>query len=373
MIIFIDLYDNDIKLIEEKTPKSEAKVSSIPFTYSLRSTENKIKAITEMLSSDEGEKLKKSLSNTLILPNDVLGLGTFDLPALSKSKLRDVFITRFRLCYPSYRDYYYNYFEYYRDQKGTVYFYELAKKDSINRLVGAFKNNGIKIKAVNIFASLLKTDDKNLTSYPITTLIIGEYDSELIIVKGGKILSINSIGYGSKVLLNQEFYNHSGYYFNNNEALCFSSFIKNNITAQAEVNDENILDCNPKDSLDPTDPKEIRLLKEDQLKQYNIKNNFRKYYAHVLEIVDFYAKSPWYFPFKEINVVASHEVHVNLIEAASEDNQVRFVDTNLKIEDIAQNYMTNSSLFVQKSEKERRKIDWKAFFTMEIGGKKKKD
>ena len=122
------------------------------------------------------------------------------------------------------------------------------------------------------------------------------------------------------------------------------------------------------------EPKEIRILKEkeDKLHAYNIHNNFRKFYARLLEITDYYSKKPWFFPLKEISVVAEPDVMANLIDIVRDDDTVRFVALYQSINDVVEKGIVDNPMYQKGIKKERRKIDWKAILNMEIGGKKKK-
>lgn len=373
MKIIINQFDNKIKLIREVSKKQEAFSFEMDVPYQLNTYKAKAKAIQELLTKEEAKELKKDKVNSLLLSDNVVGFGLFELPNLAKNKTKDVFETRFRLNFPNFNDYFFDSIELSKDQKKVFYFYKFAKRDNVNKLLNLFKTNGVNINSVNTFSSFFVSEDKDANAYPIATLVIGEYDSELIITKGNTVFSVNIFGYGKKVLLNNKEYLNSGYNFNNVEALSFSGFMKNHFLSNEPIEDENILNVKPEDGLSYTSPKELRLLKEGILDQYIVKNNFRKFYARVTEIIDFYSKEPWFFPLKEINVIGGEEVLNYLTEASKEEKIYHFVDLAISFDTLFEKEIKDCALFKKKGKVkgERRKIDWKAFLNMEIGKKKK--
>ncbi len=373
MKIIINQFDNKIKLVREASKKQEAFSFEMDVPYQLNTYKTKAKAIQELLTKEEAKELKNDKVNSLLLSDNVIGFGLFELPNLAKNKTKDVFETRFRLNFPNFNDYFFDSIELSKDQKKVFYFYKFAKRDNVNKILNLFKTNGININNVNTFSSLFASEDKDANAYPIATLVIGEYDSELIITKGNTVFSVNIFGYGRKVLLNSKEYLNSGYNFNNNEALSFSGFMKNHFLSNEPIEDENILNVKPEDGLSYTSPKELRLLKEGILDQYIVKNNFRKFYARVTEIIDFYSKEPWFFPLKDINVIGGEEVLNYLTEASKEEKIYHFVDLGISFDTLFEKEIKDCALFKKKGKVkgERRKIDWKAFLNMEIGKKKK--
>ena len=372
MKIIINQFDNKIKLVREANKKQEAFTFEMDVPYQLNTYKAKAKAIHELLTTEEAKELKNEKSNSLLLSDNVIGFGLFELPNLAKNKTKDVFETRFRMNFPNFNDYFFDSMEFSKDQKKVFYFYKFAKRDNVNKILSLFKTNGINISYVNVFSSLFVTDDKDSNAYPIATLVIGDYDSELIISKGNTVFAVNIFGYGKITLLNDKEYLNSAYNFNNDEALSFSGFMKNHFLSNDPIEDENILNVKPEDGLSYTAPKELRLLKENILEQYVIKNNFRKYYARVTEIIDFYSKEPWFFPLKEINVIAPEEVLTHLVEASKEDKLLHFIDQAITFDALFEKEIKDCALFKKgKVKGERRKINWKAFLNMEIGKKKK--
>lgn len=375
MIIFIDTFNNMIKTVRLESKKETPYYYEESYDFDLSIFENKLKAISLFSASEGGIELKKGRYHQLILSDDLLGLGQMALKNVGRQKYYDVFMTQVRLSFPKPDvDYFYRGYEYDRDDKNVYFNYEIAKRDYINRLLTVFRNGGISLADKNVFASIFCVRDKNTVPYPIPVLIIGKNNSELAIVKGDKVLSINVFGYGSDVLLDGNSYLNSAYNYDNERCLKLASLIKNHIASGEEINDANINNANAEEALNYIEPKEKRLLKEkeEQLHAYNIHNNFRKLYARILEITEYYAKAPWYFPLKDINVIASSEVMANLIDITKEDEAIRFVAFYQNVNDIIEKGIVDDKLYSQGIKKERRKIDWKAFLTMEIGGKKKK-
>ena len=370
MIVFIDTFSNSLSFIRGETKKVPAFSKTISIDYSLLTLTGKVRAINEINDQELLDKLKKEKNHQLILSDDVIGFSTFDVPVMSKRKMDDIFTTRFRLCFPNYNDYFINYYEFTRDEKNVTYFAEFAKRDIVNKIVNAFKSKGVDIKEINNFGSLFTSSDKSFT-YPIATLIVGDYSSELIITKGNSLLSINKIKIGNKVLFNKDYYLHSSFNFNNDESLSFAAFMKESINTREEVNDQNILSMEKEKGISFTTPKEIRLLKDEHLAQYNMKNNFRKYYARLVEIIDFYTASPWFFPIQEVNVVGNYDVYLHLDEASKEDERISFRKEDKEIEDYVKNGINGNPLYAKRVQKERSKIDWAKFLTMDIGKKKK--
>ena len=371
MIIFIDLFSNCIIFNRNEAKNVKEYFYVQKFNYSLTTLDNKVKAINEINNEELSIELKKERVHDLIISDDILGLGTFDIPVLSRSRMNDVFNTHFRLCYSNPNAYFVNSFEYSREDKNAIYFYEFAKRSTYNSIINAFKNKGISFKNVNTFASLFaNSDKKGPTNYPTATLIIGDYRSELIVSKGSTIFGINSINYGSKVFFEKDSYLNSAFNFNNDEALMFSGFLKENIVNREELNDENIFLVEKEKGLSYSEPKELRLLKDEHLAIYNYKNAFRKFYARLEDIIEIYAKTPWFFPLKDIYVIASKEVVEGLIEASHEDENINFIDKEISINDLIKKGINKNTLFSKGISKERRKIDWGKLLTMEIGKKK---
>lgn len=377
MIIFIDTFNNSIKTFRAETKKETPFFYEQEFDFDLSLLDNKLKAVSLFTGSEGGAELKKSHGNQLILSDDVLALGVFPLKYVGRQKYQDVFRTQLGIHYPKTDvNYYYDGYEYDRDDKFVYYNYEIAKRETINQIASIFKNSGISIGDRNVFATNFTITDKNVAPYPIPVLIVGKYNSEFIICKGSKVLSINIFGYGSELMLNGDINMDSSYNLNNERALKFATLIKNHIVNDEEVNETNINNSDPSKSLTYPEARELRLLrvpgKEDKLQAYNIHNNFRKFYARLTEITEYYSKSPWFFPLREISVIASSEVMSYLLDVVREDDAIRFVALCKSVNEVAERGITNNPMYQKGVKKERRQFDWKAILNTEIGGKKKK-
>lgn len=370
MIVYYDIFNNMIKISRKETKKLPAYYFEQYFDFSLLSLENRLKATTMFLSLDETKEMKKDKVNQIVFSDDILGFGIFELPNLKKQNLRDVFDTQFRLYYSNNDNYYYDGYEVSRDDKNVLFQYEFAKREFLNRIILLFRNSDITISDKNVFASTFTIVDKDIAPYPEAYLIVGAYASEIIIVKGDKIVSINIIPYGSIALLDDKQYIHSAYNMNNEKSLKFAGFIKNHIANQLEVTDFNIDHSDPSEGMNIIEPKELRLLKDSTLSNYTIRNNFRKFYVRLLEILEIYHKEPWFFPLKDINVIADIDVIGYLIDVSAEYNGARFVALGKTVNDYMQNGIRNNPMYSKGIKKERKKFDWKAFLNTDLGGKK---
>lgn len=375
MIIIYDVFENKIKLIRTDPKKPETNFYlERKFDYTFVTFSSRLKATGEFLNEQEiVDKLKQEKSNTLILTDDTIGYGYFDLPGkLAKNRLQDAFDTKFRMAFPNYSEYYSDSFELGKDENTVYYFYEFAKRDSVDLIVNVFKDHGIKINNINEYAYLFTDQEANASKFPIATLIVGEFEIELIITRANKVLSVNQFGYGSNVILNGKRYLNSGYNYKNNEALSFAGFMKNHIQSAEAVTDANIMATDSTKGLNIPLPKEFRLLKDEQLEQYVIRSNFKKFFARIFDILDFYSHSPWYFPMSDVRVIGDMDVITGLVEVSDGQNQIHFVDINSKAKEMIEKGVGHNSLFNKVAKvKERKKIDWKKFLSMEIGKKKK--
>lgn len=370
MIIFINSFANFLAFVRNDSKKAGNYLYTKSFNYSILSLSNKIKAIKDSFENEEVINELHKESNQLIISDEVIGYDTSELPSLNKKKLDDIFNTNFRMCYPDFNNYYLKYHELSKDDAHSYYFYEFAKRNVITKIIDAFKEHGIKISSINNFASLFTVNAKTL-SYPKATLVIGEYSSELIITKGDSVYGINLFRFGEKTLLNKSFYLDSAYGFNNDESISYAGFIKSSIKSKTVMNDESIINTPITEGFSSNPPKELRLLKEQQLENYILKNNYRKYYAHVLSNIMFYNDSPYFFPIKEVEVISSDESFKMIDEFARNDKTINFVRSNESIDKLIKKGISHNPLFDTKVSKERRRIDWGKLLTMEIGKKKK--
>ena len=90
----------------------------------------------------------------------------------------------------------------------------------------------------------------------------------------------------------------------------------------------------------------------------------------VVDNLEFFSNSPWLVPMGEVKVICSDEFYdyINKIEEAS----IRFNRVPIDQKALLGKGISNNILFKSSIKKERRKIDWKKFFTLEIGKSKKK-
>lgn len=375
MIIILDVFENEIRLIKNDPKKPETNFYlERKFDNTLETFNSRIKVVGDFLKEEEiVNRLKAEKTNNLILTDDTIGYGYFELPGkLVKNRLQDAFTTKFRMAFPNYTDYYVDSFELARNESTVYFFYEFAKRESVDMIVNIFKDHGIKITSINEFSYLFAEKEDSATKFPTATLVVGKHESELIISRGNKVLAVNQFGYGSAVVLNGNHYLISGYNYKNTEALSFAGFMKNHIQSDELVSDANIIATDPSRGLNIALPKEFRLLKDEQLEQYVIRSNFRKFYARIVEILEFYSAAPWFFPMNEIHFVGEIDVITGLVEASQEENQLHFVDLTSNAKELMEKGVGHNPLFDKVAKvKERKRIDWKKFFTMEIGKKKK--
>ena len=99
MNIYFNIFDNSIVIGKPASKKEPGYFYKMDFPYSLDNLENKKKAIVELLNKDEGKVLSGNTSHTLIISDETVANGMFDLPKLSRFRIDDVFQTRFKLCY----------------------------------------------------------------------------------------------------------------------------------------------------------------------------------------------------------------------------------------------------------------------------------
>ena len=255
MNILICSLDSSIKIGRMATKKMPAYFFEAKYDYPLTNLDNQLKALVDFFKNSEAEVLSSEMSNDLMITDESIGFGTFDLPKLSRFRVKDVFNTTFKMCFPNYTDYYLDSYEFDRNEHGSVFFYSLMKKNSINRLIEFFKSKSVKIRNIDYFASNYVSSCENKSIYPIATLFMGPEYSELIISKGNSVLSINSFDYGANQLMDGSQYLYSSYGYNNDLSKKFAGFIKENFATKEIVTDENILKTDASKGLDPALPK----------------------------------------------------------------------------------------------------------------------
>ena len=152
MNIYIDIHNNVIILGKPATKKEAAFYFKMEFSFGLDTPTGKKRAIEKILANEELALLKNEQNNTLILSDETVGFGLFDLPKLSKFKTEDVFDTRFKMSYPNFADYYVKKSEYSKTSDGVLYFYSFAKKKTVDEIVDIFSKNGVNIASINFFS-----------------------------------------------------------------------------------------------------------------------------------------------------------------------------------------------------------------------------
>ena len=371
MNIYFDIHDNSIMIGKAATKKDPAFFYQMNFDYSLSTSEGKEKAIQEFLLTDESKALVNEPSNLLIISDETVGFGLFSLPKISRFKINDVFETTFKMSFPNFQDYFIDHYEYDKKEEGSTFFYTLSKRKASNDIINIFSKSSISIKGVTYFAQSFAEKYGNLSGYPEATLFIGKESSELIITKGNKVISINIIDYGLNILLGEDSYLDSAYYFENEQAKKYAGFIKETLGTKEVVNDVNIIKTDADKGLRHSKPKELRILKDAPLVNYSRKSNARKLYALVCDIIETYSHDPWFLPIKEVKVKTIVEMFELMNAYAIEEDRVLLVNKEINLVDLIQSDVKASSLFKKSVKTERRKIDWAKFFTMEIGKKKK--
>lgn len=367
MTIFIDVLNNSIIFLN-----GQITLYSKEYDYSLSPLINKLKAINELKDDEEFNRLPKGKSNDLILPNDLVGFGSVDIPSINKRRNeKDIFLTQFRLAFPNYKDYYVDSFELSRTDNNVSYLYAFSKISVINQFKDAFNSLELPISNVTTLNQMFISLDKGQNAFPQIYLSIGKYNSELFIIKDNHVLSNNIIGFGEEELNGGTRYLYSAYNIDNKKALSFSEYIKNSLSSNKDVSEEELLSFDLDKATHYNEPKQMRLLKDQALKQYLIKNAYTKYYARIIDILKFYSAAPYYIPTNNINVLASDEVYTSLAQIANDDQSVSLTYIKPDIRTLSSLRMTNNALFNTSIKEERKKFDWKAFFNMEIGKKKK--
>ena len=371
MNIMICSLDNSIRIGRMATKKTPSYFYEANFDYPLTTIDNQLRALADFFKNDEAKILASESSNDLVITDETIGFGTFDLPHLSRFRVKDVFNTRFKVNFPNYKEFFLDSYEFNRNQDGSVFFYSIAKKNHISKLKDFFKSQSVNIRNINYFANNYINNFESKTIFPIITLFVGADYSELIISKGTSVLSISSFEYGSKLLLDGSQYLVSAYGYQNEKSKKYAGFMKDNFATKEIVTDENILKADANKGLSVALPREVRVLKDQMLFNYNIKNNIRKFYTMLLDITQFYSTAPWFLPLGEIKIVCSDEFFNTLIVNTIDYSEIKFVRCENDIVKMLDSPITNNRLFSSSLKGERRKIDWAKFFSFELGKKKK--
>lgn len=371
MNILFDPFQNCIHLVLPATKKTPAWSYSFSCLLPLSVPENRLSSLVDLYKTEEWKRVMEAKKVDVIIPNEGIGFATFDLPALSKRKMTDVFETRFKLCYPNYGDFYVMPSEYSRSQSGTVYLYGFAKKAPVQKLLAALQNGGAKVGNISSFADHYVSVVSGKNAFPAATLIMGKDYGELIISKGPEVLFVQDFGYGYSIVHTDEWYLDSAYYNKNDKSRQYATFSSENFARKIPFVDENIIQADGTKSLEFSRPKELRILKDEPLRNYTRKSNFRKFYSLISDLIAQFAASPWYLPITEITVLAPNAFLGYLKEAAKEDGTITFVPspvTDLSV--LGEFPVSESKLFKSDIAKERRRFDWSKLLTMELGKKK---
>ncbi len=371
MNLLIDSFRNMILIYEEGTKKIQDFWHEKTFDYSLKGLANIQKAIIELVKDDESLRQRLSKGTNVVIPDNGIGFGLFELPLLSKYKLKDVFLTRFKSCYPNYESFFVSEYEYERNDAAALHFYTFCKKELTQGITSALKGIGSSANNMDFYASTfaLSADTKSL--FPHATLFVGKQDAELILNKGGKVLFIHDFGFGLDWLNASDSFVESAYNQSNQKALQFSSFATENFAKKIVVCDENIEKTIPNATLSLPSPKEVRIMKDDVLATYMTKNRFRKFYCLITDIVTRFASAPWFLPITSIEVVCQEDIAASLNAVEADSAELTFVYQGKEpFASIAKGPVSHNRLFDSGVKKERRRFDWKKLLTMEIGKKK---
>lgn len=372
MNMLISSLDNSIKIYRAPSKKVEEYFYEQQYDFSLSSLAGQLNALSEFFKTEESHNLKNEQNIDLIIDDNEIGFGTFNLPHLPFFKVKDVFNTRFKMNFPNFGDYYMNYYEMLKNQDGSVFFYTLCKKKCVEEIKTFFKGQSLNIRNITFFSDYYVSYLNSKTAFPTATLIVGQKNSLLIISKNDTLLSVNTFDYGEEVLLSGKEYFHSPYFLSNVESKKYGTFIKENFATKELVTDEGINKSDPEKCMSLSLPKETRILKGNSLINYYIKNNIKKYCAMILDVTEYYSSSPWFLPIGEINIMCSDEFYGHLVNLEDNNFNINFIRLNHDLRNIIAKDVSNNKLFKSVVKGERRKIDWAKFFTLEIGKSKKK-
>ena len=371
MNIYINSLSNSIVLSKPFSKKALPFYQEYFFEYSLKSFESKIKAVNELLNGENKGLFKDEQVNSLILSDDVVFHGLTQVPTFSGGKSKDAFKTKIKINFPNIKDYFIDYRIEEKNSNKTSVTYSLVQTKQSKQLIEVFENHNIKIKNVNYLAHVLNKTNLAKNNFPQITLIIGKAMSELIIVKGTSILGTSVINLGSDKLLESNSLLDSTYNLNNQVSLKYASFHKTNFDSKDLLTDELINKYPIHESFEIAKPREIRILKGTTLENYTRKQNFLKFHARILDILDAYKDGPYFVPINEIKVYATDEV-LELLRAANSSEVIKYSKAEGDLKVCLQEHISHNPLFdKQLLTKERKKIEWSKFFTMEIGRKKK--
>ena len=252
----------------------------------------------------------------------------------------------------------------------SLYFYEVSKKANSNELINLLSKSSINIKGVTNFATSFVERYAAVSDYPEANLIIGKEKSELIISKKGLPISISIIDYGLNLMVSSGEYLDSAYFYENTACRKYAGFVKKSIGSKDLVNDMNILNISAESGIKFSKPKELRILKGESLARYASKNNARKFYSLICDIIEQYSRAPWFLPIKQVKVNTTEEMFEHLSMHA-EDGNIELVKRDFELDEYIQSDVKTNSLYKKNLKDERRRIDWSKFFSFEIGKKKR--
>lgn len=371
MNIFIDSLNNCIVACELQKKRGQTSSFRMQFSYPLNTVSNKVKALTEFLGSDEAKTINKDDQISFILPDDVVFTGCMQFPPFLGRKLNDAFETKFKIWFPNFTEYFIDYSMYERNNLSSFMVYTISKTQQLDELKRVLKGNNLDPKNIEYFSNLLTYDLDAKTNLVSAKLIFGTHSSELVFIKGKQILGRTLIHVGTNLLFDDTVYLDSTYNINSVEAFKYATLHKLNFDTKDEISDEMIERAEIDESFSATKPREVRLLKDESLKNYCMKQLIRKLHSHICDSLEIFGKSPWFFPIREIEVIGDERV-LDLLNSVSGDNDIKYVKSNITFESLYNKKVTNNNLFSKTLKQvERRKIDWQKFFSMEIGKKKK--
>ena len=236
MNILLDPFTNRIYIFKPGTSRTLAFRADEPASSPLDSVDSCIHALEDIEESDCMNILKSQSGNTLILPDFLIGFGTFVLPSLSKLKMGDAFQTRFKLCYPKYKEYYMTSEEYRRSDSSVTYFYTFAVRKNIEMIVSYFKSRKVVITDVDYYANVVGSNLEKDKKYPAYYLFVGDDYSEFMVWGGTHPIGTVSIPFGRQTITNPEKYLESGYFYKNDRAKKYSAFLAESYTTEKELN-----------------------------------------------------------------------------------------------------------------------------------------
>jgi hypothetical protein len=353
------------------TKKEPLKKVVMSFSYSLNISENKVKALNEILNSQDFNQFNADTSASIILSDDIIFTGCMQFPPFSGGKLNDAFETKFKICYPDFSSYFLNYSLYEKNNSNSFILYTIAKVKLIDDLKNVITKHNKTVKSVNYLSDLILSNNKTRGESISTKLIVGTHQIELIIAKGKTIVGKSIIEVGTDKLFNDMSYLNSTYNVDSETAYKYSSIHILNFETKDSVTDDSIRQTKVHESLGFTDPREVRLLKGDSLNNYCLRQNIRKIHAHILDNIEYFSKAPWFFPIHDVEIIGDKRLFEQF-SAMEEESDINYIQSDSNIEELLCKDISNNILFTKiLKQKERRKIDWQKFLSMEIGKKKK--